>query len=148
MPSHSPYALSSLTNLVLSNYIRIRDFWNWSFYPYHNLLVRFRKNLSTYNLGLTLFLISSRLYLLYHRSNISFKIFWITLFSFQSTNSYWIIWWTLKIMSKWRWGESNSWPPACKAGALPAELHPHILDNRYRFWEYLLSILSYLLSFI
>ena len=26
----------------------------------------------------------------------------------------------------WRWGESNSWPPACKAGALPAELHPHI----------------------
>ena len=27
----------------------------------------------------------------------------------------------------WRWGESNSWPPACKAGALPAELHPHLL---------------------
>ena len=26
----------------------------------------------------------------------------------------------------WRWGESNSWPPACKAGALPAELHPQI----------------------
>ena len=28
-------------------------------------------------------------------------------------------------VSWWRWGESNSWPPACKAGALPAELHPH-----------------------
>ena len=27
----------------------------------------------------------------------------------------------------WRWGGSNSWPPACKAGALPAELHPHVL---------------------
>ena len=27
----------------------------------------------------------------------------------------------------WRWTESNRWPPACKAGALPAELHPHIL---------------------
>ena len=26
----------------------------------------------------------------------------------------------------WRWGGSNSWPPACKAGALPAELHPHM----------------------
>ena len=26
----------------------------------------------------------------------------------------------------WRWGGSNSWPPACKAGALPAELHPQI----------------------
>ena len=30
----------------------------------------------------------------------------------------------------WRWGESNSWPPACKAGALPAELHPRL---GYRF---------------
>ncbi len=25
---------------------------------------------------------------------------------------------------KWRWTGSNRWPPACKAGALPAELHP------------------------
>ena len=30
---------------------------------------------------------------------------------------------TLK--SQWRWWDSNSWPPACKAGALPTELHPH-----------------------
>ena len=29
----------------------------------------------------------------------------------------------------WRWGESNPWPPACKAGALPAELHPHVLQG-------------------
>ena len=27
--------------------------------------------------------------------------------------------------SWWRWGDSNPWPPACRAGALPAELHPH-----------------------
>ena len=27
--------------------------------------------------------------------------------------------------SWWRLGGSNSWPPACKAGALPAELNPH-----------------------
>ena len=26
----------------------------------------------------------------------------------------------------WRWTGSNRWPPACKAGALPAELHPHV----------------------
>ena len=26
--------------------------------------------------------------------------------------------------SWWRWRESNPWPPACRAGALPAELHP------------------------
>ena len=29
----------------------------------------------------------------------------------------------------WRWGGSNSWPPACKAGALPAELHPHLFQG-------------------
>ena len=32
----------------------------------------------------------------------------------------------------WRWGGSNSWPPACKAGALPAELHPRRLKPFYR----------------
>ena len=25
----------------------------------------------------------------------------------------------------WRWWDSNPWPPACRAGALPAERHPH-----------------------
>ena len=30
----------------------------------------------------------------------------------------------------WRWGGSNSWPLACKASALPAELHPHILFSK------------------
>ena len=29
----------------------------------------------------------------------------------------------------WRQGESNSWPPACKAGALPTELCPHIYER-------------------
>ena len=32
---------------------------------------------------------------------------------------------------KWRWRDSNSWPPACKAGALPTELHPHIGDSYF-----------------
>ena len=27
---------------------------------------------------------------------------------------------------EWRRRDSNSWPPACKAGALPTELHPHM----------------------
>ena len=26
----------------------------------------------------------------------------------------------------WRWRDSNSWPPACKAGALPTELRPRL----------------------
>ena len=28
----------------------------------------------------------------------------------------------------WRLAGSNRWPPACKAGALPIELHPHCLS--------------------
>ena len=28
---------------------------------------------------------------------------------------------------QWSWGDSNPWPPACKAGALPTELHPQNL---------------------
>ena len=39
----------------------------------------------------------------------------------------------------WRWRESNPWPPACRAGALPAELHPHILYMRY-YWVDLWSL--------
>ena len=35
--------------------------------------------------------------------------------------------WTFRnFRSWWRWWDSNPWPPACRAGALPAELHPHI----------------------
>ena len=42
-------------------------------------------------------------------------------FTINSLMLYTIFWGSLW----WRWGESNSWPPACKAGALPTELHPH-----------------------
>ena len=40
----------------------------------------------------------------------------------------------------WRWWDSNPWPPACRAGALPAELHPHIyygcsFSVFFRIWE-------------
>ena len=39
-------------------------------------------------------------------------------------------------VSWWRWGDSNSWPPACKAGALPTELHPQnvFFDSKKMFW--------------
>ena len=32
----------------------------------------------------------------------------------------------------WRLAGSNRWPPACKAGALPAELNPHIRSLVYQ----------------
>jgi hypothetical protein len=33
------------------------------------------------------------------------------------------------MLSEWRIGESNPWPPACKAGALPTELIPQQRDR-------------------
>ena len=35
--------------------------------------------------------------------------------------------WLLRVFKWWRLAGSNRWPPACKAGALPAELNPHIV---------------------
>ena len=47
------------------------------------------------------------------RSNqLSYKPIWSSVV--RSLNSTW-----------WRWWDSNPWPPACRAGALPTELHPH-----------------------
>ena len=37
----------------------------------------------------------------------------------------------------WRWWDSNPWPPACRAGALPTELHPHIVLGFYFEYPYL-----------
>ena len=45
----------------------------------------------------------------------------------------------LSLENWWRWWESNPWPPACRAGALPAELHPHKLN----YWVFAFSILTY-----
>ena len=42
----------------------------------------------------------------------------------SSQLSYWPIWWRL--------AGSNRWPPACKAGALPAELNPRSLFHLLR----------------
>ena len=49
---------------------------------------------------------------------------------------------TPRLWAWWRWRDSNSWPPACKAGALPTELHPHVT-----FKNLLQSFLCYKQSF-
>ena len=36
---------------------------------------------------------------------------------------------TLRSNVWWRLGESNSWPPACKAGALPTKLSPQLINK-------------------
>ena len=52
--------------------------------------------------------------------NIQLSVRFIYLFGFQ---------WTFlqALLAWWRWWDSNPWPPACRAGALPAELHPHFI---------------------
>ena len=57
---------------------------------------------------------------------------------FQFVLSYDVVVW-------WRLAGSNRWPPACKAGALPAELNPHIVDT---FLLCLLSTSLYPLNWI
>ena len=43
----------------------------------------------------------------------------------------------------WRWWDSNPWPPACRAGALPTELHPHIYEVVFPVTENWTTIDSY-----
>ena len=57
----------------------------------------------------------------------------------SSQLSYWPIWFHF---FWWRLAGSNRWPPACKAGALPAELNPHMVFTVFRY------ILLYLLNWI
>ena len=127
MPSHSPYALSNLTfvKLILDvyiflNYIRIRDCLKLNFLPLHISMLgktfnfpHFFDNLSIIGVCLNHLIKTPRFLSI---------IVCFALFSFQGTTSYWMC----HFRDWWRWGGSNSWPPACKAGALPAELHPQI----------------------
>ena len=49
----------------------------------------------------------------------------------SSQLSYWpIIAFFTSYSNWWRLAGSNRWPPACKAGALPAELNPHLFPLR------------------
>ena len=136
MPRHSPCALSSLTlswswfSDKLYEFILPLKLW---FYPF------FRKNSFVFTLfsfqGTSVFF-AEHFSTIFSLKN-SWKLFCI-LFRPQSFASLWLAYHisntptspfgsrSLRTGAWWRWGESNSWPPACKAGALPTELHPHI----------------------
>ena len=45
----------------------------------------------------------------------------------------------------WRLAGSNRWPPACKAGALPAELNPHIIFQHLFRYIFLLYPLNWIM---
>ena len=53
-------------------------------------------------------------WILFHTQDLPFQE--VSLLTFLFKESKW-----------WRWWDSNPWPPACRAGALPAELHPHLI---------------------
>ena len=72
-------------------------------------------------------------------------------FSYPCISSIFRLLWSFRFW--WRWWDSNPWPPACRAGALPAELHPHIrdcfnspwkLNNFFRSWiSFLLNLFEF-----
>ena len=44
---------------------------------------------------------------------------------------------------QWRWWDSNPWPPACRAGALPTELHPHLVCcGSFLWFQWTLSLIQ------
>ena len=113
MPRHSPCALSNLTSLfqvfVLS----------WALQNYMSkCVIPFFRNCLFPNISIRLPV--SFLKILKITFYSIFCIIQLTIFIQTSID----VWW-------WRWGGSNSWPPACKAGALPAELHPHVVFFLY-----------------
>ena len=45
---------------------------------------------------------------------------------------FWVCGLSVRLLSHWwRWWDSNPWPSACRADALPTELHPHTGCLRY-----------------
>ncbi len=40
-----------------------------------------------------------------------------------------------EIFSRWRLADSNRWHPACKAGALPTELNPHVKRLKSEYFK-------------
>ena len=64
--------------------------------------------------------------------------------SFEARSKHSISWMLRFDFKWWRLAGSNRWPPACKAGALPAELYPQIplkrwwaqVDSNHRPYDY------------
>ena len=136
VPRHSPCALFSLTVFLLWFSICQQDFLPLSEIVSHNISVMllttnkwflkilFRSYYSVFKVHSGMWQLS-----LPHSSSLLFNKEMVGQNGLEPSTSrlsvvcssqlsYWPMWWRLR--------ESNPWPPACKAGALPAELNPHI----------------------
>ena len=68
--------------------------------------------------------LSASLFLLFHSNPLALGFEWILSLTRNSMKH--LLSKLLQSISWWRLAGSNRWPPACKAGALPAELNPHL----------------------
>ena len=59
-------------------------------------------------------------------SHLSYRPVFSQVFQFVHLSRFYP-WW-------WRWRDSNPWPPACRAGALPTELHPRKGFIHFQAW--------------
>ena len=140
MPRHSPCALISFTicfmfyefslKLLISQYIVV-------FYPII-LSYRFKLVVSSFALLFSLFCFQASFSVPKNRfqrstsidhSNPFLGFWWAQMDSNHRPHAYQacaLTTWAMRPTFWWRWGGSNSWPSACKADALPAELHPQL----------------------
>ena len=142
MPRHSPCALISLTTLLGSSEL-CSSFEKYIWNCFHNIYCRWIFSMfSSFALLLNFFIQFSRYFALknFHSS------WWAQVDSNHRPHAYQacaLTTWAMRPFSQylgcslsfshvlwWRWRGSNSWPPACKAGALPAELHPRLVRDR------------------
>ena len=129
MPRHSPCALFSLTNKAFAlQVLTIKKSPYW-FSITVELCRLILEVYFSWNCGVTQIWLNKFPFMLPSHNCII-----ITMFSFQGAffesllqETQWNI--LLKVFQSiscwWRVPGSNRWPPACKAGALPAELTPH-----------------------
>ena len=135
MPRHSPYALISLifSRIGSNNLSRLHEF-SFSLHPLKlqqsditTLLLSFDLMFFSFSANLLLYAVFKVLWWAQVDSNHrphAYQACALTSWAMspcQMSRQY-----TSLLKKWWRWTGSNRWPPACKAGALPAELYPHI----------------------
>ena len=147
MPRHSPYALISLTIFLVLNYARFSFEEFIVVFPTSQTFVCLLEYLFVFLIAFTCFF--SLFNFQDANLNASRSAWWAQVDSNHRPHAYqacalttWAMrpfrlkltgysffLYPLAFRLWWRWGGSNSWPPACKAGALPAELHPHFFQG-------------------
>ena len=146
VPRHPPCALISLTFLVSLDFISVWNLLLWvlsllrfvicyydcflfdvllSFLIFLRLISVFGFQGTT----LTVFISHSSVLLRLRTRNLWLLVLKSIQMLFASSSHIWkqaFICSSSRKTLEWRRRDSNSWPPACKAGALPTELRPHV----------------------